>query len=259
MQNHGREEHGATQASGCLSCYLNALCIPQGLSPDETALLDEIVYPPTRLEKKEVLCFQATPFDSLYAVRTGCLKQETTAEGAENLLTALWLPGDIIGCDAIGLGHYPGTVSALETATLCKLPFDRFEALTQRMPRLRRYLQHNISRAMHEERLRLHRLLSRTAEARLACFLLGISDCFRRRGYSPRCFRLPMSRNDIGSYLGLTQETVGRTLATYQAQRLLRVRGREYQLLDIARLERLASSTGRRQKRLRACRVDQAR
>ncbi|MGR2737270.1 helix-turn-helix domain-containing protein [Billgrantia sp. Q4P2] len=259
MPSQGRNGHGATEATGCLSCYLNALCVPQGLSRDETALLDEIVFSPIRLEKREVLCFQEAPFDSVYAVRTGCLKQETALEEAESLLTALWLPGDIIGCDAIGLGRYPGTVSALETATLCKLPFDRFEALAQKMPRLRQHLQRNISRTMHEERLSLHQLLARTAEARLAYFLLSVSSCFQRRGYSPRHFRLPLSRNDIGSYLGLAQETVGRTLASYQTQRLLRVHGREYYLLDFARLERLASSTGRRQKRPRGRSVDQVR
>jgi CRP/FNR family transcriptional regulator len=250
MSSHGKDGHGsATEASGCLSCYLQALCIPQGLPPEETSLLDAIVIPPIRREKHEVLCSQGAPFDALYAVRTGFLKQETAIDGTENLMTALWLPGDIIGCDAIGLGRYPGTVTALETATLCQLPFDRLEAFSHKMPKLRRRLQCCISRAMHEERLSLHQLLCRTAEARLACFLLAVSDCFRRRGYSPRYFRLPMSRNDIGSYLGLTQETVGRTLAAYQAQRLIRVHGREYHILDLARLGRLASSTGRRQKR----------
>lgn len=250
MSSHGKDGHGnVSEASGCLSCYLNALSIPQGLPPEETELLDDIVVPPIRLEKGEVLCSQEAPFSALYAVRTGSLKQETATDGAETLLTALWLPGDIIGCDAIGLGRYAGSVTALETATLCLLPFDRLDQLSHQMPKLRHRLQCSISRTMHEERLSLHQLLRRTAEARLACFLLSVSECFRRRGYSPRYFRLPLSRNDIGNYLGLTQETVGRTLAAYQEQNLLRIQGREYQLLDLARLERLASSTGRRQKR----------
>lgn len=250
MSSYGKDGlGGVSEASGCLSCYLNALCISQGLPNEELALLDDIVVPPIRLEKGEVLCSQEAPFGALYAVRTGSLKQETAINGAEMLLTALWLPGDIIGCDAIGLGRYAGSVTALETATLCLLPFDRLEELSHKLPKLRRRLQCSISRTMHEERLSLHQLLCRTAEARLACFLLDVSACFRRRGYSPRFFRLPLSRNDIGSYLGLTQETVGRTLAAYQEQHLLRVYGREYHLLDIARLERLASSTGRRQKR----------
>lgn len=249
MPSYAKVVHGDSASSACLSCCLNALCIPQGLPPEEAALLGEIVDPPIRLEKNETLCQQDAPFDSLYAVRTGCLKQETALEGAETLLTALWLPGDVIGSDAIGLGYYPGSVTALETATLCKLPFDRLDAKMHCMPKLRRRLQNRISRAIHEERLSLHQLLSQTAEARLARFLLAVADCFRRRGYSPRHFRLPLSRSDIGSYLGLTHETVGRTLSAYQAQNLLHVSGRDYHLLDFAELERLASSAGRRQKR----------
>ncbi|WP_010628300.1 helix-turn-helix domain-containing protein [Halomonas sp. KM-1] len=249
MTSRGKYVYGGLESgTGCLSCYLNALCIAEELLPEETLLLSEMVVPPIRLEKRQVLYRQEAPFTSLYVVRTGCLKQETVVE-SEQLLTAIWLPGSIIGCDSIGLERYPSTVSALDTATLCELPFERLEAVMQRLPKLRRRLQRTISRSMQQERMSLHRLLSRTAEARMASFLLAVSDCFHRRGYSPTHFRLPVSRNDIGSYLGLTQETVGRTLATYQAQRLLRVTGRDYQLLDLARLERLASSTGRRQKR----------
>ncbi|MCE8032004.1 MAG: helix-turn-helix domain-containing protein [Halomonas sp.] len=192
---------------------------------------------------------QGATFSHLYAVRTGSLKQVTDGANSETLLTALYLPGDIIGFDSIGSGHYSGTIVALESSSVCRLPFECLDELSSRMPILRRHLQRNISRTMQEERLRLHQLLSRTAEARLAYFLLGISNRFRQRGYSPHHFRLAMSRGDIGSYLGLTHETVGRTLAAYQAQRLLYVSGRDYHLLDVTRLERLASSTGRRQKR----------
>jgi CRP/FNR family transcriptional regulator, anaerobic regulatory protein len=250
MPGQNMKRHaGVPRDSGCLSCYLKALCIPANLSSCEKELFGQIVTTPLGLDKRAVLVSQEGRFDSLYAVRTGFLKQETALDGPEHLLTALWLPGDIIGSDAIGLGRYPGTVTALESSTLCKLPFDSFQALAHKLPQLYRHLQCNLSLTMHEERMGLHQLLCRTAEARLACFLLSISDCFRRRGYSARRFRLPLSRQDIGNYLGLTQETVGRTLAAYQSQRLLRIEGREYQLLDLDRLEQMASSTGRRQKR----------
>lgn len=249
MPSYGKERHGDTAPASGISCHSNALTAALGLSTEETLQLDEILVPPIQREKGEILFRQDAPFSSLFVVRSGSLKQETAIDKDEYLLTVLWLPGDIIGCDAIGAGHYPATVAALETTTLYEFPFSRLEALGSRLPRLRRLLQGNISRAIHEERLRLHQLLSRTAEARLAYFLLAISDRFRRRGYSPSHFRLALSRNDMGSYLGLTQETVGRTLAAYQAQQLLDVRGREYHLLDFVQLERLASSTGRRQKR----------
>ncbi|MFW3613277.1 helix-turn-helix domain-containing protein [Billgrantia antri] len=248
MTNPGKEVSEST-VSQCLSCYLKALCLPSDLSPDQAGALGRIVDTPVRLEKRESLIEQKAVFRHLFVVRTGSLKQLTTDAHSETLLTALYLPGDMIGFDAIGPGHYPGSIIALETSSLCRFPFQYLDELSARLPILRRHLQRNISKTMQEERVRLHQLLSRTAEARLAYFLLGIADSFRRRGYSARHFRLAMSRGDIGSYLGLTHETVGRTLATFQAHKLLYVRNRDYHLLDITGLERLASSTGRRQKR----------
>ncbi|KAA0013701.1 helix-turn-helix domain-containing protein [Billgrantia pellis] len=243
-------EHApGTPVTGCFSCYLSATCLPQGLTPEESAQLEAIIPPSLKLEKGHALMVQNSAFKSLYAVRSGSLKQVTTTESEESLVTALYLPGDMVGFDAIGTDTCPGDVIALETTTVCEYPYERLDGLCNGIPTLRRRLQRNLSQAMHEERLRLHLLLSRKAEVRLACFLLVISERFRRRGYSSRHFRLAFSRGDIGNYLGLTYETVGRTLAAFQAQNLLTVRGREYRLLDLAQLARLADSTGRRQRR----------
>ncbi|WP_231489596.1 helix-turn-helix domain-containing protein [Billgrantia saliphila] len=249
MAIRSMSEHAeGTPIAGCFSCYLSATCLPQGLTPEESAQLEAIIPPPLKLEKGDALTAQNDVFKSLYAVRSGSLKQVTTTESAECLVTALCLPGDMVGFDAIGTGYSPGDVIALETTTVCEYPFARLDGLCNRMPTLRRRLQRNLSQAMHEERLRLHLLLSRKAEVRLACFLLVISERFRRRGYSSRHFRLAISRGDIGNYLGLTYETVGRTLAAFQAQELLAVRGREYRLLDLTQLSRVADSTGRRRR-----------
>ncbi|WP_111412103.1 helix-turn-helix domain-containing protein [Billgrantia lactosivorans] len=248
MSNQGNKVHDSL-ASQCLSCYLKALCLPPDLTPEQFDSIIPILDAPIRLDKRDHLVQQGVAFRYLFAVRTGSLKQVTADTNSDTLLTAVYLPGDLIGFDAIGPGHYPGSIVALELSSVCRLPFERLDELGTRMPILRRHLQRNISRTMQEERLRLHQLLSRTAEARLAYFLMSLSECFRRRGYSSRHFRLAMSRSDIGSYLGLTHETVGRTLATFQAQQLLDVKARDYHLLDMAGLERLASSTGRRQKR----------
>lgn len=86
-------------------------------------------------------------------------------------------------------------------------------------------------------------LLSRkTADQRLACFFLGLSDRFRRRGYSPFSFRLSMSRADIGNHLGLAVETVSRILGRFQQQDLVAVSGREVNILDLASLSNLADT-----------------
>ncbi len=236
-------------SASCSSCFLSALCLAQGLTHQESAQLDAIVPAPLRLERGQVLVRQNDSFTSLFAVRSGSLKQVTVTDCTEMLVTALCLPGDMVGFDAIGTERIAGDVVALETTTLCEFPFAELDALCSRIPALRRRLMANLSQAMHEERQRLHLLLSKKAEVRLACFLLAVSERFRQRGYSSRHFRLPISRGEMGNYLGLTHETVGRTLTALQASRLLSVRGRDYHLLDLERLAQLAESTGRRQRR----------
>lgn len=108
------------------------------------------------------------------------------------------------------------------------------------MPELRGQLYRSMSKELRDER-RMMRLLSRkTADQRLASFLITLSDRFRRRGYSPYSFRLSMARADIGNYLGLAVETVSRILSRFQQQQMLAVSGREINILDMPRLITLA-------------------
>ncbi|GGX77380.1 transcriptional activator protein anr [Litchfieldella qijiaojingensis] len=230
----------------CRACHLSSLCLPQGLSMEDIAELNDIAQPLATLRKREALFLQGMPFTSLFVVRSGSLKQVTTTETDEYLVTSFFLPGELIGLDAIAERRYPGSVVALETATVCELPFDRLDELSSRVPELRERLYYSLSQEVHNERLLLRLLLRRTADVRLACFFVAMSERFRRRGYSPYRFRLAMARGEIGNYLGLTVETVSRTLARYQEQELLDIRGREFQILDLERLKRLAETSGRR-------------
>ncbi|PMR72665.1 helix-turn-helix domain-containing protein [Billgrantia endophytica] len=234
----------------CRTCHLGSLCLPKELSRDEVAEFNGLMCPRPTLGKQERLAVQGTPFASLFAVRSGSLKQVTTTESNERLVTAFFLPGELVGLDAIAAGAYQGTIVALESTSVCELPYSPLDDLCGRVPSLRRQLQQTLSQEIHGERFKLHRLLHRTAEVRLACFLLAISDRFRLRGYSPHTFHLAMSRADIGSYLGLTPETVGRTLLAYQRQALLAIQGREFQLLDLGRMNRLAEANGRRYRKV---------
>lgn len=237
------------QDVACDTCHLNRLCLPGGLADEDLTELQEIVQPLARLARHEVLYFQGADFDNLYAVRSGSFKQVTTTESGEYLVTALFFPGELIGFDAIAGMCHPGTVVALESSSVCALPFTRLEALSVRLPGLRRRFHRSLSQEIHNERLRLRLLLRRTAEGRVACFLKAMSERFQQRGYSPYRFRLNLSRADLGSYLGLTEETVGRALVACQQRKLVAVRGREFRLLDMERLEQLAQASGRRKVR----------
>lgn len=230
----------------CLSCRSSPLCFAGRLPVDEFAELDGIIRRLATLNKGDPLILQGSPFTSLFMVRSGSFKQVTTTGTDEYLVAAFFLPGELIGLDAVGEGRYPGSVMALETATACELPFTAFAALGARVPELRRRFLCTLSQEVSNERLGMRLLLRRTAEVRLAHFLVAMSERFRRRGYSPYRFRLAMARGDIANYLGLTMETLSRVLVRCREQGLLAIRGQEFHILDMPRLERLAEASGRR-------------
>ncbi len=233
-------------AMRCLSCHLNSLCLSADLPLEEMAQVSDIVRPAVTLGKREVLRSQGAAFDSLFIVRTGSLKQVVVTDSDEYLVTAFYLPAELIGLDAIAQCVFPGTFVALETTTVCEIPFDLLDQLCDLSTVVRRRCQQCLSHEIFDERLKLHLLLCRTAEVRLACFFEAVSERFRLRGYSPHHFRLALSRSDIASYLGLTPETVGRVLVSYQRQSLLIAHGSEYRILDLEGLKSLAAANGRR-------------
>lgn len=232
------------QEAHCQTCSLSSLCLPLALELKEMDLFDEIIRRRTPLKKGEALFRQDSPFTSVYAVRSGSLKQITSEGSGEDQLTNFYLPSELVGLDGIDGEHYPGTVIALETTTVCEIPFDRLDALSEELPELRAQLYRSMSKEMQDDR-RMMRLLSRkTADQRLATFLTSLSDRFRRRGYSPYSFRLSMSRADIGNYLGLAVETVSRILGRFQSQKLVAASGREVNILDLDALLRVAEEEG---------------
>ena len=224
----------------CQTCSLSSLCLPLALELDDVSQFDAIIRRRAPLKKGEPLFRQGDSFTSVFAVRSGSLKQLTTEGGGSDQLTNFYLPSELVGLDGIDEEHYPGSVVALETTTVCEIPFDRLDMLSEELPDLRGQLYRSMSKELRGDR-RMMRLLSRkTADQRLATFLITLSDRFRRRGYSPYSFRLSMSRADIGNYLGLAVETVSRIVSRFQSQKVVAVSGREVNILDMSLLQRLA-------------------
>ncbi|XKE46293.1 fumarate/nitrate reduction transcriptional regulator Fnr [Halomonas organivorans] len=228
----------------CQTCSLSSLCLPLALELEDMDEFDAIIRRRAPLKKGESLFRQGGPFTSVYAVRSGSLKQVTTEGSGDDQLTNFYLPSELVGLDGIDEEAYPGSVIALETTTVCEIPFDRLDELSERLPELRAQLYRSMSKEMRDDR-RMMRLLSRkTADQRLATFFTSLSDRFRRRGYSPYSFRLSMSRADIGNYLGLAVETVSRILGRFQQQGLVAVSGREVNILDLDALIAVAEEEG---------------
>ncbi|SFH91670.1 CRP/FNR family transcriptional regulator, anaerobic regulatory protein [Modicisalibacter xianhensis] len=232
------------QEARCQTCSLSSLCLPLALELDDIDSFDAIIHRRPPLKKGEHLLRQDDPFTSVFAVRSGSLKQLTSEGDGEEQLTNFYLPSELVGLDGIDEQTYPGSIVALETTTVCEIPFDRLDKLSESLPELRNQLYRSMSKELRDDR-RMLRLLSRkTADERLASFLVNLSNRFRRRGYSPYSFRLSMARADIGNYLGLALETVSRILSRFQQQKLVAVQGREVHILDLATLESVAEGEG---------------
>ncbi|MFW3615226.1 fumarate/nitrate reduction transcriptional regulator Fnr [Billgrantia antri] len=237
----------------CSACSLRELCLPVALDRKDTDELDRIVERSRPLRKGEKLCRPGQPFSAIYAVLSGSLKSSLLSHDGESQVIAFHLPGELVGLDAIGSGSHPSTIESLETTSVCRIPFSQLEALSRKLPGL----QHQLLRVMSKEIFDEHKLLQvvsrRTAEQRLAIMLINLSQRFGRRGLSRTRFRLPMSRLDLGNYLGLAPETTSRTFRRFVDQGLLRVTGKEVELLDLQALHGLTEEAGQSARHARRC------
>ncbi|MCP1317562.1 helix-turn-helix domain-containing protein [Halomonas sp. 707B3] len=205
----------------------------------ETQDLINLSQPLFTLRKKNTLAHQGKPFQGLYVVQCGTLKQIIQHENKKELISHFFLPGDIIGLDAIGEGNYCGTISTIETSGLYHIPFRTIDELpishSSHMQLLR-----CLSRAIYLEHSRMWQMISQPSDVRLACFFIMMSCKFSALGYSPHCFRLAMSRKEIADYLCMAIETLSRLVSRFQQQGILSAHGHEYCLLNPTALAAIA-------------------
>ncbi len=233
---------GIRQACG--ECSLFELCLPVTLDTEDVALLDDIVQRRRPLSRGDRLYRNGDAFASIYVVRSGALKTLTVTEEGDEQVTGFHLPGEIVGLDAISRGAHPCEAVALETTSVCEIPFTELEGLAARIPGLQHQLLRIMSKEIFEEQSMLQAVAKRTAEERLAIVLLSLSSRFGQRGLSSVCFHLPMSRSDLSNYLGLAPETMSRLFKRFQSMDLLKCEAKEVTLLDMDALYQMSLGGG---------------
>ncbi|WP_372874715.1 fumarate/nitrate reduction transcriptional regulator Fnr [Pseudomonas sp.] len=224
----------------CKDCSLATLCLPLSLNLEDMNALDEIVKRGRPLKKGEFLFRQGDVFDSVFAVRSGALKTFSLSDNGEEQITGFHLPSELVGLSGMDTEIYPVSAQALETTSVCEIPFDRLDELSILLPQLRRQLMRVMSREIRDDQQMMLLLSKKTADERIATFLVNLSARFRARGFSPNQFRLAMSRNEIGNYLGLAVETVSRVFTRFQQNQLLEAEGKSVHILDPIELCALA-------------------
>jgi CRP/FNR family transcriptional regulator, anaerobic regulatory protein len=211
----------------CSTCNLREVCLPCGLNGAEVAELGDLVYTRKRVKRGDVLFHAGSEFDSIFAIRSGFFKSSVVLEDGRDQVTGFHMAGEIVGLDGIGGGQHTVDIVALEDSEVCVIPYARLE-----MPELQRQLHRVMSRELVRDQGIMTLLGTMRAEERLAAFLLNLSQRFLARGFSSREFHLRMTREEIGSYLGLSLESVSRAFSRFQADGHLAVQQKHIRILD---------------------------
>ena len=228
----------------CSTCNLRELCMPMGLSAEELERVGEIVATRRKVKRGTTLFRNGEVFSSLFAIRTGFFKTCVTAVDGRDQVTGFQMAGEIVGLDGIVSDRHTCDAVALEDAEVCVMPFNRIGELSREIGAL----QHHVHRIMSREIVREHGVMlllgSMRAEERLAAFLLNLVQRLHARGFSQTELVLRMTREEIGSYLGLKLETVSRTFSKFAEDGIVEVRQRHLRIVDAQALRRIVNQQG---------------
>lgn len=225
--------------TACSTCSLQELCLPAGLSADEMKLFDQMIDRRRQMKRGDYLYRSGTALHALYAIRSGFAKSCVLHEDGREQVAGFHMMGDLMGMDAIGTDMHLCDAVALEDSEVCEIPLSELESLSREIPSLQQHFHRIMSREIARDYGVMLLLGSMRAEERLAVFLLNLSQRFSARGYSPTEFHLRMTREEIGSYLGLKLETVSRTLSHFQSQGMIAVQNKHLRILQIDQLQAL--------------------
>jgi CRP/FNR family transcriptional regulator len=221
----------------CSQCNLRELCLPFGLSEVDMGRLDSLIGGGRKLKRGQHLYRADDPFESIFAVKAGFFKTDVLTEDGREQVTGFQMAGEILGMDGISTELHTCNAVALEDSEVCLIPFAELETLSSQIRSLQRHLHKVMSREIVRDHGVMMLLGTMRAEERLAAFLLNLSQRFIARGYSATEFHLRMTREEIGSYLGLKLETVSRSFSRFQDDGLISVQQKHVRLLDVARLK----------------------
>ena len=225
----------------CSNCNLRELCLPVGMSNEQLDRLDSLVATRRTVARGDALFHAGDGFMSLYAVRTGFFKTCVASEDGREQVTGFQMAGELLGLDGIGTDRHTCDAVALEDSQVCIIPFHQLEDLSRELSDLQRQFHKVMSREIVRDHGVMLLLGSMRAEERLAAFLLNLTQRLSTRGFSGSELVLRMTREEIGSYLGLKLETVSRAFSKFQDDGLLEVRQRQIRVLDAPKLQALVN------------------
>ncbi len=223
--------HSYPAKSTCSNCNSRDMCLPSGLKIEEMDQIDLVVDQRRHVKKGGLLFHSGDRFAQLFAIRSGFFKSYIASEDGSEQVTGFQMAGDVLGLDGIASEHHTCNAVALEDSEVCLMPFNRIQDLSRTIAPLQRHVHRIMSREIVRENDTMLLLGSMRSEARLASFLLNLVDRMHARGFSQSQLVLRMTREEIGSYLGLKLETVSRVFSKFAKRGLVDVDKRNIAIL----------------------------
>jgi len=225
--------------TACSNCNLRELCMPLGFTNQDMKKIDEVVKTRRKVKQGELLFGNGDAFSSLFAIRTGFFKTSISTEDGREQVVGFQMAGEIVGLDGIVNDLHSCNAVALEDAEVCVMPFANIEALSREFPQLQRHIHKIMSREIVRENSVMMLLGNMRAEERLAGFLLNLLQRLHARGFSQSEIILRMTREEIGSYLGMKLETVSRTFSKFSEEGIIEVKQRYVHIIKADELKKI--------------------
>lgn len=225
----------------CSNCNMRELCMPVGLNDEELRRVDQLVATRKTIKRGASLFHSGETFTSLYAIRIGFFKTCVATEDGRDQVTGFQMAGEIIGLDGIVDDRHTCEAIALEDSEVCVMPFDRLEEISREVSALQYHVHKIMSREIVREHGVMFSLGSMHAEERVAAFLLNLLQRLNARGFSHSELVLRMTRQEIGSYLGMKLETVSRIFSKLADEKVIEVQQRKIVIRDTQALRRIAN------------------
>ncbi len=228
-----------SSSSYCIECRLANFCLPYGLEASEIGQLAAIIKNKRPLQVGEFLYLQGDQCLSLFAIKSGSFRSYVSnSEGMEQII-GFYLPGALMGLDSFQSGHFTCSTVALETSAVCVLPLNLLNELCAQIPRLQLQITRILGKEIAADHDKIILLAHRSAQEKIATFLLMLSLRYVALGFSDTQFNLSMRRQDIANFLGLTIETVSRQLTDLAKDGVVTIKQRDVQIKDLSLLKAL--------------------
>lgn len=224
----------------CMGCSRRTSCLAGSLGSSQLLMFNNEVGRLRPYSSGQNVYSAGEAFRGLYVVKSGFFKSNSVNRSGELQITGFHLPGEIFGIEGFASGRYNYSVEALETGTVCRIPFSVFEHNNSSSIVLVRALAGLMSSAISHDNELIFSLAKMSAARRLAVFLVDLAARMQRAGFSEKDLTLCMRRTDIGNYLGLAEETVSRIFTRFQKQGVLTVNRRYIEEYNLEKLKMIA-------------------